>query len=463
LTGLLSFIKIFQKSIDSMYLKVDNYNKCVGNIFVGNVYVGLFLGDREMAERLKQSQGNVVTGDRFWDREKDIELFIEKIEEGANILLVAQRRMGKTSLMKEAAERIGDRYVCLFVDLQKSASGADAITELSVCVRPYKSLWKKTQVIFSNVLEKVANSIEKIQLGDLGLIIRSGLSVGTWAGKGAQLFEILAASEKPVVIFMDEVPIMVNRMLKDGDYKITPERKALVDEFMSWLRKNSIKHQGKIRIVISGSIGLEPILRQARLSATINNFVPFELKTWDEKTAIECLEALANEYGVKFEAGATSKMVEKLGSCIPHHVQMFFSHVYDKCKRRNNMFCTIKDVEEVYNSEMLGVRGHAELTHYEERLEKVLGLELAPFAFDMLTEAAVEGKLGREAIAAFEKEYAKSVADADIAQKEILQVLQHDGYLKKAADGFVFESRLLRDWWKNRHETSFTSVLKRGV
>jgi hypothetical protein len=401
----------------------------------------------EMSEKLKQSQGNVVTGDRFWDREKDVELFIEKIEEGAHILLVAQRRMGKTSLMKEVAERIGDKYFCLFVDLQKSASGADAITELSVCVRPYKSLWKKTQGVFNNVIEKVANSVEKIQVGDLGVIIRSGLSSGTWAGKGDQLFEILAASEKPVVIFMDEVPIMVNHMLKDEDYKITPEHKAQADEFMSWLRKNSIKHQGSIRIVISGSIGLEPVLRQAKLSATINNFIPFELKAWDETTAKECLSALANEYGVRFEEGATSKMVEKLGSCIPHHIQMFFGHVYDRCKRRGDMICTSTDIEEVYKSEMLGVRGHAELTHYEERLERVLGIELSKFAFDMLTEAAVVGRLDRT-----------NVADA---QKEILQVLEHDGYLKKSREGFVFESRLLRDWWKNRHEAFFTSVLKR--
>ncbi len=254
---------------------------------------------------------------------------------------------------------------------------------------------------------------------------------------------------------------MVNRMLKDEDYKITPERKGQVDQFMSWLRKNSIKHQGKIHIVISGSIGLEPVLRQANLSTTINNFVPFELKAWDEITAKECLAALANEYGIKFEEGATSKIAEKLGLCIPHHVQMFFGHIYERCKRRSNMVCTIKDVEEVYDSEMLGVRGHAELTHYEEKLERVLGIELSKFAFDMLTEAAIVGRLDKLAIIAFQKEYAQSVTDVAESQKEILQVLEHDGYLKKSREGFVFESRLLQDWWKNRHEAFFTSVLKR--
>ena len=66
-----------------------------------------------------------------------------------------------------------------------------------------------------------------------------------------------------------------------------------------------------------------------------------------------------------------------------------------------------------------------------------------------------------EAIAAFEKEYANSVTNVIESQKEILQVLEHDGYLKKAGDGFVFESKLLKDWWKNRHKAFFISVLKR--
>ena len=56
--------------------------------------------------KLKMGHSGVVAGERFWDRQKEIALFIERIDEGANQLLVAQRRMGKTSLMKETGIRI---------------------------------------------------------------------------------------------------------------------------------------------------------------------------------------------------------------------------------------------------------------------------------------------------------------------------------------------------------------------
>jgi len=386
-----------------------------------------------MKDRLKQAVGNVVTGDRFWDRETDLELLTNKINEGANILLVAQRRIGKTSVLKELLERLKERYACLFVDLQQAQRSEEAITELSKAIHSHRTLWDKTKEAFANVLERV----EEVDLGEVGVKIRSGLTGGNWIDKGDQIFRILANSEKPVLLMLDEVPIMVNYMLKGDEFKMTPERRARADEFLSWLRKNTIEHQGKVRTIISGSIGLEPILRQARLSATVNHFLPFELKPWDEDTSIGCIKALANEYDVSLEDSVPEEMVKLLGCCIPHHVQMFFSHINDLCKRKGNMKCSV--------------------------LEMVLGKELFTLAVDMLTEAAVTGCLTKEAIAALQNEYTLEEADIVEAQKEVIWVLEHDGYIQQSKNGYVFVSRLLRDWWRFRLGSGFIPVLKRGT
>ena len=296
----------------------------------------------------------------------------------------------------------------------------------------------------------------------MGVTLRAGLTASNWVEKGDQLFNVLAESDKPVLLLLDEVPLLVNRMLTGYEYVITPERKALADEFMSWLRDNSLRHQEKIRIVISGSIGLEPVLRQAQLSANINNFQPFELKPWDEQVAVSCIEALANQYGIELQDAVAAAMASKLGCCIPHHVQMFFSHVYDRCKRQDQFEVSVEDVDTVYNEEMLSVRGHAELSHYEERLKQVLGDELLPLALDMLTQAAIVGRLTRDALSAFQNEYTFEGRDVLDVQKHILWVLEHDGYLKQGPDAFQFISTLLRDWWKKRHGMFFVPVAERG-
>lgn len=416
-----------------------------------------------MQKKLVQAHGNWVEGDRFWDRVDDTALMIERLDEGAHILLVAQRRMGKTSLMKEVKRLLNNRYTCLFVDLQKAVTAEDAVVAISIALRPHTNLWNKTKGLFANALSMLTGTVEELNLGEIGIKLRGGLTAGSWVEKGDSLFSILAESELPVLLLIDEVPLMVNRMLKGEDFKITAERKAKVDEFMSWLRQNSLTHQGKIRIVLSGSIGFEPILRQAGLSATINNFQPFDLKPWDEVAAIGCLQALAAEYGIQFENDAEAAMVKRLGCCIPHHVQMFFSHVYERCKRRGRMEFYPDEVNDIYESEMLGIRGHSELTHYEDRLKLVLGPEIFTLALEMLTETAVTGCLTRLALAAIQKEYEFEERTVLSASEEILRVLEHDGYLKPGRDGYLFESHLLQDWWKKRYGYFHVPVLERGI
>ena len=57
---------------------------------------------------------NWVEGDKFWDRELEIEFLKERIDEGAHILLIAQRRIGKTSLMRELSRIIRNKYISTF-------------------------------------------------------------------------------------------------------------------------------------------------------------------------------------------------------------------------------------------------------------------------------------------------------------------------------------------------------------
>ncbi len=121
-----------------------------------------------------------------------------------------------------------------------------------------------------------------------------------------------------------------------------------------------------------------------------------------------------------------------------------------------------EEVADVYEREMLSVRGHAELTHYEERLKQVLGPKAFPLALEMLTESAVNGCLSQRALVAFQEH--SSIGDSPVTETlmNILHVLEHDGYLKQAEDGYHFVSSLLRDWWKQRYGAFFSPVEQRG-
>lgn len=404
--------------------------------------------------KLRREVGNWVDGDRFWDRVHEFAELEGLLDEGANVLMVAPRRVGKTSLMHETARRLSDRYHCLLVDLQKGRGPGDAIVELSLATRGIRSLWNRTTEVFKNALSGVTGRIDEIGIDELSIKLRGGVG-SDWQARGTRLFAALAEADRPVILFLDEFPILVNRILKGDSGRVSPAGVAEADAFVSWVRSMSQQHRGRVRIVIAGSIGLEPVLRQAGLSATLNGFTPFHLEAWDAKTAVGALRALAAQYDLTYESGAEDAMVDLLGSCIPHHVQMFFNYVYEHVRRRDTT-CTLADVELVYRRRMLSTRGHAELSHMEERLQMVLTPEQVPLALDLLTEAAIHGVLTDEAARALTARL--DLDDRRGALRDALAILEHDGYLERREGGLVFPSSLLRDWWAHRFSSTYEPV-----
>ena len=54
-----------------------------------------------------QMSSNWVDGERFFDREAELGLLRERMKNGTHTLLTAQRRMGKTSLVRELLRQVG--------------------------------------------------------------------------------------------------------------------------------------------------------------------------------------------------------------------------------------------------------------------------------------------------------------------------------------------------------------------
>ncbi|MCW8137898.1 MAG: ATP-binding protein [Planctomycetota bacterium] len=405
--------------------------------------------------------GSWVDGDRFWGRDQELRDLTRLIDEGQHVLLVAPRRTGKTSLMREVSRQIADRYTCLHVDLEGSHSPAEAVAEIACATWPHLSLRSRTQTVFRNALAAV-KSVETLSASDLTLTFREA-SAGPWAEKGDALLEELGRSERPVVLFVDELPVLVCRLLKGHDDEVTPARRELADRFLSWLRR-ATQRRGSLRLVLSGSIGLEPVLRLGRLSATVNAFTPFSLLPWPRDSAIEFVRALAATYKVPLEPAVPERLADRLGACVPYHVQLFFLHLRQSYEQERasgrTTPCTVDEVDWTYRERMLAPGGHAELAHNEERLRMVLGVE-AVLAQDLLTEAAVAQELTDEAALCLTRARAAPGRDDLAALRLTLDVLEHDGYLRAVPGRRVFDSTLLRDWWARRFGLGYVPVARR--
>lgn len=413
---------------------------------------------------LRKAGGNWVAGDRFFDRKVEIEALMERVEDGTHTLVTAQRRMGKTSLVRELLRRLEERgdFETVFVDLEDASTAADAVVEIAAASLPVRGIVTRITDWVRKSSTAAVDRLDELGVSELRVKLRAGVDAGRWRIQGDALFASLAKSEQPVVLAIDELPILVNRLLKGHDYRLTPKRRQDADSFLSWLRKNAQAHRGRIRLVVSGSVGLEPILEQAELSAHANVFEPFELKPWDEDTSVACLGELAESYRLRIPARVRQEMFRRVRCGIPHHVQQFFDKLHEHLRRHGRSEASLDDVDTVYSQDMLGVRGQVYLEHYQSRLRMVLGDDGYEDALELLTEAAVnDGHLTDDSIRRYET-YRSVLSGESAAQvKYVLHVIDHDGYLARHDDGYRFVSGLVEDWWRARNGRGFVPFSER--
>ena len=414
---------------------------------------------------LRKGGSNWVEGDRFFDREVELDILTHRMRDGDHTLVTAQRRMGKTSLVRELLRRLAENgeFETVFVDLEAALDRADAIAEIAVRARLVNGVWERIEAGFLNILKRVGGRIEELSVSDLKVKLRAGIDAGNWAQRGDAVFAALAGSDRPVVLAIDELPILVNRLLKDDSGRITPQGRQEADAFLSWLRRTGQAYPQRVTVILSGSVGLEPLLEQAGLSAHANIFSACDLKPWDEDTAVSCLSELAGTYRIGLPREVCLGMCRRLRCCIPHHVQMYFDKLHDHLRHAGRQAATEEDAERVYLHEMLSVRGLMDLQHYEDRLRTILGTAGYPVAMEILTATAVGGRLDGGAVDRYRAHFAaEDAGPSGPTVANVLHVLRHDCYLEPQDGGYRFGSGLLEDWSRNRWSGSFRSVIDTG-
>ena len=415
---------------------------------------------------MRKGGSNWVDGENFFDWKNDLEAMEQRVREGTHTLLTAQRRMGKTSLVRELQRRLAEsgEYEVVFVDLEAAADPADAIAEIGFQARSVNAAWTRIKSAFKNSLALAFEKIDELSIADLKVKLRAGIDAGNWRQRGDTVFAALAESQKPVIVAIDELPILINRMLKDETGHVTPESRKDVDLFLSWLRMMGQSHKGQVILILSGSISLEPLLEEAGLSSQVNIFSSYDLMPWNEAMAVDCIGKLAESYKLRLSRKVRLDMCRRLRTCIPHHVQMFFDKMHDHLRSAQRIKATLEDVEKVYERDMQGIRGQADLQHYEDRLNTVLGESRNIVALEILTVAACEGRIFAETVGHFRKYYAKQDehhSEAMSSVDYVLRRLQHDGYLVAEDNSYRFVSGLLEDWWRRRYGDNFQTVIDR--
>ena len=407
---------------------------------------------------MKSSTGRWVSGEDFFDREPELRVLESRVRDRNHVLLSGQRRMGKTSVLRELGRRLEDQgWDFIFTDVEGATCPEDVIADIAEAAHPIRSISSRFVATMGRLVKENVEEVgAEISAQDFRVKIRAGLNAGTWRRHGERLIRECSTHDKPILLVIDELPIFLKRLLREDGGE------GRVEEFLSWLRGAFQRLEGGRSpvLIVSGSIGLTPLVHRLGIPDRINHLYSFRLGPWSRDVSVECFKRLTESSKLSFEEDVADAVYEKLGIGIPHQVQSFFARLQDFAIMQNRDHVTVEDAKVVYCTELLGPSGGIDLMHYETRLGEGLDEKSYKIAMEILAEAAVQGVFTVGARRCLEGLYSRVLADTpDHHIEDALEVLVHDGYLEVGDDGYRFPSRLLKDWWvaRFRDHTSLES------
>ena len=385
--------------------------------------------------------GAPVTGVDFFDRDEELRLLEAKVRGGTHVLLAGQRRMGKTSVAKEVGRRLqADGWAFLFVDIEDAASPQDVIRDIAKAAHGVTGAAGLATALGHWIKEHV----EELSAHEIGVKLRAAGGYA-WRQQGEALIRACADHKPGVLLVLDELPIFLSRLLAQE------ESASQAPLFLRWLRGVRQQYAGSSFVMmVSGSIGLAPMVARMGMPDSINDVYAFRLGPWDRRKSVECLRRLASDNLLDAEDAVFDAIYDALGIGIPHFVQSFFARLQDFAVMKARTRLTAADVNAVYNNDLLGPAGNGDLLHYENRLKASLDQDTYRVAMEIQAEAATQGVFADDARRGLQRAYSGVISEVGNRIDEALEVLIHDGHLEHAENGYRLPFRLLGDWLRTR-------------
>lgn len=377
--------------------------------------------------------GPVAEGKKYFRREYYEEKLWTEIKKGNHILLLAPRRLGKSSIVKYMERNSHKFYVCVYANIQSDnsisefykrmcsmiAAGLSRSDKTKHLIIGWKKNWKITSITF-----------EGIEVGSSDVDFR------------AMFFEMLEdviRLEEKVVLFLDEFPDVVSKIAQHYSNK---EAENLLDDI------RRLRHEKKFKdnfiLVLLGSVGLNHIVKKITgRSDKVNDLHRLYLKPLDPSELDDFLHHLTVGASMILSEEVVDYIKCKILHLIPFYLQILLEASDDILRRDGRSDLTTNDVDIAYSTL---IKQQDNFKDWDERLNEYFP-DKYKYLEQLLTKCSHQNEITIQEI------YNLSIplGMEDSYKADLDDILIADGYLSEGDNGFYFNSPLLRDWWKKRH------------
>lgn len=357
--------------------------------------------------------------------------------EQQSVVITAERRIGKTTILRKMEAEPAPGWVPVFQDLERHHSAMDFALSVYREVDRFLTGQSKAARRAKELLQKLGG----VEIG--GALKLPTTSEADWKDVLTRSIEDLieenGKSGRRLLFLWDEVPFMLaNIRDREG------ERTAM--EILDVLRSLSQTHPN-LRMVLTGSIGLHHVLRSLReanyAGTPVNDMAKIEVPPLAESDAIQLARKLLNgEKIITQDEAATAGRIAGEADCIP-----FFIHHIVKALKTRGIEGSDENVRALVAAQLTDANDPWELLHYRERIPTYyrsdaksvlvildsLAAAIAPLALgDLHREVKAASRFGdREKLLG------------------LVTSLERDHYLQRDPDGRVrFRFPLIQRWWK---------------
>ncbi len=380
---------------------------------------------------MKANPGGVIDPRNVYGRDRLIGVLWEQLDQQC-ILMNAERRIGKTSVLRKMAQEPAPGWFPVLLDLEKFHSAEEFAVAVYEQVQGYLGTWKKA-----------ANAARKIyEDHEFGQFKKTSGPRPWKALLTAAVHDLVSAKQDVRPVFLwDEVPYMIDNIRRaDG------EQAAI--EVLDTLRSLRQEHPG-LRMVYSGSIGLHHVLdniRDGKMSSEpVNDMHPVEVPPLSLADAVRLAgDLVQGENLYASDLRESTEVIAREADCFP-----FYIHHIVAGLRQEGLPAQPSAIRDLVGRQLVDANDPWDLGHYRSRIPvyyskgkdaQLVGLILDALATksDPLTIPQLQGAINA----------CSSGFDDRDGLVRVLRLMERDHYLLREPDGRVrFRFPLIRRWW----------------
>ncbi|TMP29317.1 ATP-binding protein [Pseudoalteromonas rubra] len=383
--------------------------------------------------------GQVVRGDKYFPREKDQNKLLRRLRDGSHLLVLAPRRVGKTSMLFYLQDNPPDGYVFLYNIVQSCATEHEYYKQIidnlfhSEFTDQLSSLfkWGKDQI------DKFRSSITGVSVGATGIKFDQQDRQLTHRDLSAALNALTL--DKKLVLIIDEFPDVVEKIYDQQDHKSAESFLSGCRELWSEQRLNQ-----HVQFVLTGSIGLDTLVSKMALSDLINVLIPVSIAPLSQAQGREFINTLNHreQEPIQIDATAQDYLLDKVGWLMPYYIEILWMQLVDVYFDEGLDSVSPANIDAAYNT-LFSIQYQSHFNHWAERLNRFADSEKA-LASDVLTAMCEHAQLPGSHL--FNLSQASRYQQINC--QYVIDCLIHDGYIFiNQAQCYQFTSPMLKEWW----------------